>query len=548
MIDKSKYLVLDIESTGIDIIKDDILSLSIFDPKNEVFFTKFFPLTKRKRINNSKIHGITPKYLKGASHFSQQDINQLIEDFDIKNKKILTYGTFDKKMLNVYFSEHGLSGLEFFDFQNIKDLVITNKYHKEVYTKDFVCSALGINGVTEIHSGNNDCLLEWKLFEKIQGQPILMYNNCIYMFNKDYYVPATILCNYPKYQKFVNNYPKPKVKIDEIYRQEIDLDNCYYGDLYFFGLRVERYLQDRLSAIEQDTEKFQKDNFKKLEMIGEFTYPYGKDPKIYFDNKGDMHTELEDINLNYWCNNANKTIHSIDNKDYDTIKYLKDKIFKNDEILYQELVKNEEMHAYAKCDFSNSNAIVELKGSITYNISSHAIQLYIESSGRPIYVLKACMSENRTKLLYILTKVTLIFENKRRSVYELIVIIRNWIKNNNNIGSYYACAANTGIDIQTVEKYFCIAELDLECSKEDVDKAVFINKTIIKNKSKYAGYAIRNTLIHFNEMRMMIKTNPIITDEEIMRKYSQIDNQYIQACINHVKGIVVKRQRKKKEN
>ena len=87
MIDKSKYLVLDIESTGIDIIKDDILSLSIFDPKNEVFFTKFFPLTKRKRIKNSKIHGITPKYLKGATHFSQQDINQLIEDFDIKNKK-----------------------------------------------------------------------------------------------------------------------------------------------------------------------------------------------------------------------------------------------------------------------------------------------------------------------------------------------------------------------------------------------------------------------------------------------------------------------------
>ena len=41
MVDKSKYLVLDIESTGIDIIKDDILSLSIFDPKNEVFFETF---------------------------------------------------------------------------------------------------------------------------------------------------------------------------------------------------------------------------------------------------------------------------------------------------------------------------------------------------------------------------------------------------------------------------------------------------------------------------------------------------------------------------
>lgn len=71
---------------------------------------------------------------------------------------------------------------------------------------------------------------------------------------------------------------------------------------------------------------------------------------------------------------------------------------------------------------------------------------------------------------------------------------------------------------------------------------------IIKNKSKYAGYTIRNTLIHFNEMRIMIKTNPIITDEEIKHNYPYFDNQYIQACINHVRGIVVKRQRKKKEN
>ncbi len=49
-------------------------------------------------------------------------------------------------------------------------------------------------------------------------------------------------------------------------------------------------------------------------------------------------------------------------------------------------------------------------------------------------------------------------------------------------------------------------------------------------------------------MRIMIKTNPIITDEEIKHNYPYFDNQYIQACINHVRGIVVKRQRKKKEN
>ena len=48
---------------------------------------------------------------------------------------------------------------------------------------------------------------------------------------------------------------------------------------------------------------------------------------------------------------------------YDTIKYLKDEIFKNDEILYQELVKNEEMHAYAKCDFSNWSKSFRTKSS-----------------------------------------------------------------------------------------------------------------------------------------------------------------------------------------
>ena len=84
--EKKGYLVLDIETTGLDYIKEDILSLSIFDPKNNKIFQKYFPLAKRKRILNSKIHGITPKFLKGANHFSQSNIDYLIKDFNITQR------------------------------------------------------------------------------------------------------------------------------------------------------------------------------------------------------------------------------------------------------------------------------------------------------------------------------------------------------------------------------------------------------------------------------------------------------------------------------
>lgn len=49
----------------------------------------------------------------------------------------------------------------------------------------------GIEGVKEIHSGLNDCKLEWELFKKIDGDFLLVTNGIladdVFRLNEDYF-------------------------------------------------------------------------------------------------------------------------------------------------------------------------------------------------------------------------------------------------------------------------------------------------------------------------------------------------------------------------
>ena len=51
-VDKSKYVVLDIETNGL-YVSDDVLSISIYKPDDGVSFNKYLPLELSKRLNIS---------------------------------------------------------------------------------------------------------------------------------------------------------------------------------------------------------------------------------------------------------------------------------------------------------------------------------------------------------------------------------------------------------------------------------------------------------------------------------------------------------------
>ena len=53
MLDKSKYVVLDIETNGLNSEKDDILSISFYLPDEQKEYTRFLPLELNPSINPS---------------------------------------------------------------------------------------------------------------------------------------------------------------------------------------------------------------------------------------------------------------------------------------------------------------------------------------------------------------------------------------------------------------------------------------------------------------------------------------------------------------
>ena len=99
MIDKTKYIVLDVETNGLSSLKHDLLSISIFQPDTEKVYNKFLPLELNDEVLTTHINGITKKDLLYATELSQSDVNNIISEFDIDNRIILTYGNLDEKFI-----------------------------------------------------------------------------------------------------------------------------------------------------------------------------------------------------------------------------------------------------------------------------------------------------------------------------------------------------------------------------------------------------------------------------------------------------------------
>lgn len=206
---KNSYLVFDIETNGIRKLSDDLLSLSIYDPTSGVCYNRYFPLDLQPLILTTFINGITDKTLEDAIHMDQEEVNTLIEYFHMKERILLSYsggkGNFDYKFILNYCNRHKLTGFENLIYENIKSLMPIAPFGFEgQLSKDNLCKILNIEGVQEIHSSYNDCLLEWKLFEKLKNEKLFLINQHIYRYHKGYIVPVSYLNKYPKLIEFAD--------------------------------------------------------------------------------------------------------------------------------------------------------------------------------------------------------------------------------------------------------------------------------------------------------------------------------------------------------
>ena len=89
MIEKNKYVVIDVETNGLNSERDDLLSISLYLPDENKKLTRYLPLDLNTEVHPDAnlINGITDDMLKGLEHISQEELNSIISEYYLYDRQ-----------------------------------------------------------------------------------------------------------------------------------------------------------------------------------------------------------------------------------------------------------------------------------------------------------------------------------------------------------------------------------------------------------------------------------------------------------------------------
>lgn len=454
MVNPSEYLVIDVETNGLKVAEDDLLSISVYKPDDGKLFNRILPLEKQDWLNSeaAAIHGLTKKDLKGKEPLSQGELSALIEEFEMERRTVLAYGgrRFDERFLKQYADDHGLVGLENVRFLDFKTMVHSSGNRFYPASKDNLCRAFGIEGVKDVHTSANDCLLEWELFERMGGQHLLVTGPNVFKLNPDYIMPASYIDAYTGLRAYAG-IPKRYVIADKVFELELSDEDTLSLIKFpnnFTGNAIEHLITSMLEAERRNSRPELLANKTKLEYVGSFD---GSAELVYTEHREDgsvalassvydsVIAQLEKIGgygelvcalrqakaqgrisealeshegafdqlLDIKHSKTHPELGEAAWRVYEQSKLTEAITFTNETIkpaivplvafistilgegiLSQELVVNDDDNCLALCDLSSPKAVVEIKtGKQGLDLSKCANQLYYSSAGRDCYVI-----------------------------------------------------------------------------------------------------------------------------------------------------------------
>lgn len=446
VLDANKYVVLDVETNGLSSLECDLLSISIYDPKINKSFDRFLPLELNDFVDTFDINGITEADLKDKSPISQMEFDEIIETFNLENRIILTYGSIDEKFIKSYCKRHKINGFHKLKFFNFKHLIISSKFSSGIVTKDNLCNIFGIDNVKKVHSGENDCILEWKLFEKIHDKFLLIIGRNVYELNDSYIIPISYFETYPNF-KYYKEIPNVYIRHYVIKQFKINKNKIHRFETNVSGVTIEHLINSMLDVEKCNNILFEINNKKKLKFIGQLPSVVHEIPIICNSDGTIKSLKKEDAK---YIDSVNRVTENIKWQIEPLIEYIKKDIFKKEKILSQELVLNEENNILSKCDLSTSRAILEIKMGFDLDFEKIKKQLYFESRNREVYVL----SIDWNKAIFEISKVEFISETEKNEIKYNERIQRNTKKFQNVIENK---------DIKVIEYINSASDIKLEC-------------------------------------------------------------------------------------
>lgn len=398
----SEYVVLDVETNGLSSVDNDLLSISIYDPTNNKTYDRFLPLELNSFVYTTHINGITDEMLKNKEPITQEEFDELINDFDLYNRTILTYGSIDKTFIKAYCKRHKLKGFDNLNFYNFKHQIIASGFSSGNVTKDNLCKIYNIDNVQDVHSGHNDCLLEWELFKKIYNKFLLVTGNNVFELNDKYIVPVSYLQVYTNF-KYFRDIPKVYIKTRTVRKFELNKRKITRFDTNVSGMSIEHLINTMLDVEKINSLDFELKNKSNLNFIGSLPSIFNEIP-ITLNKDGTI--KSLDKEYEKYIESVNKTTEQLRKQISPLVDYIKTKIFKNKKIYSQELIVNKKSNISSKCDLSNDEAVLEIKTNYHLDFEKIKLQLFYESNNRPTYVLNL----DWDKLEFVITKVEFISE------------------------------------------------------------------------------------------------------------------------------------------
>lgn len=388
--DPTEYVVFDVETNGLKSKQADLLSISFYKPDDGKEYSKFLPLELNRKIVTTHINGITEQDLVGATALTQLEFDRIVEEFELEKRIILIYagGNFDTSFLSAYMKRHRILGFEKLNFYNFKKNIISSRFSHGNITKDNLCSIFKVDGVKTVHSGSNDCKLEWKLFEKMDGYFYLVTEGSgednVFRLNEDYIIPASLLSSHPNLSCVLSERPYIECQSTLVKAFEIDSKGIEKFPTNFTGMTIEHLINSMLDVDVQNSRRFLLENKLKLDFIGKIPNGVTMVPMSFNPDGTVTALHKEDKQMEKRINSTAKNLKERIRPLVDFIKY---EIFKNERILSQELVVDYENNILALCDLSTDKTILEIK---TNNVDALAYkeQFFYEAKGRAIYHLK----------------------------------------------------------------------------------------------------------------------------------------------------------------